>query len=245
MTTCPDDDRLPGSLDNSDFYQGELMATATAPAVTSHSKAKVVFFAAFFAITIFSVYDKDARVFDPGSPIARHFAPAMWFVIVHGSFGAIAMAVAAFQFSNRLRARYLRVHRVLGYAYVTSVAISAPLAVIVALKLSRSPSQFVANCVNSFGWVVTTAIALYCIRTGNITQHRRWMIRSYPWAMAFTFNRFVHIFLPVTRPGNPGFEATLWLSSALAAFLPNIFLEWRAIFPPRTATKALRASQTT
>jgi uncharacterized membrane protein len=219
------------------------MATATAPVVTSRSNAKIVFFATFFALTAIAVYDKDARVFDPSSPIAQHFASAKWFVIVHGCFGAIAMALAAFQFSNRLRARYLRVHRTLGYAYITSVFISAPLAVVVALKLSRSPSQFVANCMNSFGWVVTTAVALYCIRTGNIVQHRRWMIRSYPWAMAFTFNRFVHVLLPVTRAGRPGFEATLWLSSALAAFLPNIFLEWRAIFSHKVMSRTVGAPQ--
>jgi uncharacterized membrane protein len=211
------------------------MATATAPVVTSRSSATFVFFLVFFALTLLGVYDKDARVFDPTSPIAQHFAPAKWVVIVHGFFGTIAMAVAAFQFSSRLRAGYLQVHRLLGYVYVISIFISAPLAVMVALRLSRSPSQFVANCVNSSGWVVTTAIALYCIRTGNIVQHRRWMIRSYPWAMTFTFNRLVHVFLPSTRAGHPGFEATLWLSSALAAFLPNIFLEWRAIFPRKGA----------
>jgi Predicted membrane protein (DUF2306) len=74
-------------------------------------------------------------------------------------------------------------------------------------------------------------IALHCIRTSNIVQHRRWMIRSYPWAMTFTVNRVLNILLPSTHVGHPGFEAKLWLTSALAAFLPNIFLEWRAIFP--------------
>jgi uncharacterized membrane protein len=221
------------------------MATATAPVVTSRSHATLVFFVVFFALTLLGVYDKDARVFDPTSPIAQHFGPVKWYVLVHGFFGAIAMAVAAFQFSNRMRARYPGVHRVLGYAYLTSVVIAAPLAVMVALKLSRSPSQFVANIVNSSGWVVTTAIALYCIRTDNIVQHRRWMIRSYPWAMTFTFNRFVHVFLPSTRAGHPGFEATLWLSSALAAFLPTIFLEWRAIFPIKGVKRAAVPSSRT
>jgi uncharacterized membrane protein len=99
---------------------------------------------------------------------------------VHGFFADIAMAVAAFQFSNRLRARYRRIHRVLGYTYVTSVFVACPFAVLISSKLALSTSQFVANCMNSFGWFVTTLIALYCIRTGNIVQHRRWMIRSYP-----------------------------------------------------------------
>jgi uncharacterized membrane protein len=214
------------------------MATMSAPAVTSHSHAKLFFFLAFFTLTILGVLEKDARVFDPTSPIALHFAPVRWFLAVHGLFGALAMLVAALQFSNRMRARYLRVHRILGYVYVASVFISCPFAVLISSKLARSPSQFVANCMNSFGWIVTTLIALYCIRNGNIVQHRRWMIRSYPWAMTFTFNRATHVFLPSTRAGHPGFEATLWLSSALAAFLPSIFLEWRAIFPRTTARVA-------
>jgi uncharacterized membrane protein len=207
------------------------MATATAPVVNSRSQATFLFFVVFFALTIFSIYYKDARVFDPTSPIAQHFAPARWYVLVHGFFAAIAMGVAAFQFSNRLRARYLPIHRVLGYIYVISVLAATPLAVAVAMKLSVSPSRFVANCVNSSGWLVTTLIALYCVRSGNIAQHRRWMIRSYPWAMTFTFNRFLNVLLPNTRVGNSGFEAKLWLSAVLAAFLPTIFLEWRAIFP--------------
>jgi uncharacterized membrane protein len=214
---------------------GCAMATATAAVVTSRSRATLLFFVVFFAVTVFSIFDKDARVFDPTSPIAQHFAPAKWYVLVHGFFAAIAMAVAAFQFCNRLRARYLPVHRVLGYTYVISVLAATPLAVAVAMRLSLSPSQFVANCVNSSGWAVTTLIALYCVRSGNIVQHRRWMIRSYPWAMTFTFNRFLNVFLRNTRVGHSGFEAKLWLSAALAAFLPNIFLEWHAIFPPRRA----------
>src|SRR5262250_571246 len=202
------------------------MATATAPVVTPRSQVKLVLFVLFFAMTAIAVYDKDARVFDPTSPIARHFGSVKWYVLVHGFFAAIAMAVAAFQFSNRLRARYLPIHRVLGYVYVISVFAATPLAVVVAMKLSASPSRFVANCVNSAGWLVTTLIALYCVRTGNIAQHRRWMIRSYPWAMTFTFNRFLNVLLPNTQVGHPGFEAKLWLSAVLAAFLPNIFLEW-------------------
>src|SRR5215470_3767049 len=73
-------------------------------------------------------------------------------------------------------------------------------------------------------------------------SHRRWMIRSYPWAMTFTANRVLNILMPSTHVGLPGFEAKLWLTSALAAFLPNIFLEWRAIFPRKTVGSATTGS---
>jgi len=64
------------------------MATATAPVVTSRSHATLAFFVVLFALTFLAVYDKDARIFDPTSPIARHFGPVKWYVIVHGFFAA-------------------------------------------------------------------------------------------------------------------------------------------------------------
>ncbi len=93
------------------------MASAVS-AIRSRSKAKLVFFVLFGLATVFVMYMKNARVLDPGSAIAQHYAPAKWYLIAHAFFGATAMLVAAFQFSNRLRARYLKVHRVLGYVYV-------------------------------------------------------------------------------------------------------------------------------
>ena len=212
------------------------MATAIGPALRPRFQAKLVFFVVFFAATIFAAYEKNARILDPTSPIARHFAPATWYLPVHAFFGVSALTVAAFQFSNGLRARYLRMHRMLGYVYVGSVFVSAPFAIVVALKIPKSFSLIAANCMQSFGWVVTTAIALYCIRTGNIIQHRRWMIRSYPFAMVFTAARTIHVLVPVARLGTTGGDAVLWTCSALAAFLPNIFLDWHAIFS-RTRTR--------
>jgi uncharacterized membrane protein YozB (DUF420 family) len=81
----------------------------------------------------------------------------------------------------------------------------------------------------SFGWMITTAIALYCVRHGNVTQHRRWMIRSYPFAMVFTVSRMIIPIPPVFRLGVVGIETAVWITIALAAILPNIFLDWRAI----------------
>src|SRR5690348_13097062 len=107
----------------------------------------------------------------------------------------------------------------------------APFAVVVAVKLS---SIVAPKVVQSLGWIVTTAIALYCVRSGNIVQHRRWMIRSYPFAMVFTVVRAIRPLQPVARLGDAGREMVLWFAIALAAFLPNIFLKWHTILPRRT-----------
>lgn len=222
------------------------MPAATSPAITSRSSArshlKLLFFAAFFALTIFVTYKKNARVLDPMSAIARHYAPAKWFLPVHAIFGILAMGLAAFQFSNRLRARYLRMHRVLGYVYVTSVFISAPFAIVVAFKIPKPVSSVAANCMQSVGWIVCTSIALYCIRTGNIAQHRRWMIRSYPFAMVFTVGRAVALLFPAIQQNPSAGEAVFWIAILLAAFLPTVFLDWPAL-QARGVTRSGRSAQ--
>lgn len=215
---------------------GGIMATIVAPAVRTRSQKKLIFFVVFGLLTIFVTYMKNARVFDPTSEIAQHFAPIKWYVIPHALFGGLAMVLGVFQFSNRLRARYLKTHRTLGYIYVVSVFIAAPLAVPMTFRFG--PSLVAASGVQSFGWMLTTAIALYCVRHRNVAQHRRWMIRSYPFAMVFTVTRMIIPIPAVLRLGVVGVETVVWTVIAMAAILPNVLLEWDAI-TARPMRKAL------
>jgi uncharacterized membrane protein len=204
------------------------MSTVVAPVRGPGSPIKFVFFVIFGFLTLFVVYMKNVHVFDSSSEIAQHFAPVKWYLMVHAFFGGLAMLLGAFQLSNRLRARYLSVHRMLGYLYVTSVFISGPLGIPIAKRIDNL-SLAAASGVQAFGWMATTAIALYCIRRGNVTQHRRWMLRSYPFAMVFTVARLIIPIPPIFKLGFPGIEMVVWSTIALAAFLPNVFLDWRAI----------------
>ena len=94
------------------------MSTATVPARAPGSTPKLVVFIVFALLTIFVTVAKNARIFDSTSEIAQHFAPVKGYLAVHACFGMLALALGAFQFSNRLRARYLKTHRMLGYVYV-------------------------------------------------------------------------------------------------------------------------------
>lgn len=216
------------------------MATAVAPIRRSRSQAKLVGFAIFALATVFVTYMKNARVFDPSSEIAQHFAPIKWYLVPHAFFGALALAMGAFQFSNRLRASHLGLHRFMGYVYITSVFISAPLGYPIAKRIDNV-SLAGASVVQAFGWISTTCIALYCIRRGNIAQHRRWMMRGYPFAMVFTVARLIVPIPPILKMGFPGIEIVVWSTIAAAAFLPSIFLDWQAITVERPATRAAGA----
>ena len=217
-----------------------MPSTTTAPAgirTRRRSQKKLMFFAAFFAVTAFVTYMKNEQIFNPRSDIARHFAPGMVFLIPHAIFAATALVMGAFQFSTRLRSRYTRAHRIMGYIYVTCVMIGAPVAIPLAARVG-TPSLVAASAVQAFGWMLCTGIALYCIRIGNIQQHRRWMIRGYPFAAVFTVARIIIPIPPVMRSGNVGIEIVVWTLIALAAFLPSVILEWHAIVARPATLKA-------
>ena len=199
------------------------VASARVAQPRTRSQAKLIFFVIFFALTAFVTYMKNSQIFHPGSFIAQHFAPGMLYLVPHAIFAGLALVMGAFQFSNRLRARYLKVHRAMGYAYVTCVAIGAPIAIPLAMKVS-TPSLVAASAMQAFGWMLCTGIALYCIRIGNVQQHRRWMIRGYPFAMVFTAARLIIPIPAILRTGFVGIEIVVWTLIALAAFLPSVVL---------------------
>jgi uncharacterized membrane protein len=151
-------------------------------------KTKHVFFAAFGLMTLFVFYLYETPFLDPQSPVWQHVEPVKWLLLPHAVAGTVALLLAPFQFSARLRRRSVRLHRIMGRLYVAGAFVSAPLAVPVAIILGP-PSLVMAATIQSGGWLVTTAVALYAVRRGDIRQHREWMIRSYPFAMVFVIAR--------------------------------------------------------
>jgi uncharacterized membrane protein len=208
-------------------------------------RAKHVFFVAFGLMTLFVFYLYETPFLDARSPVWQHVEPVKWMLLPHAVAGALALLLAPFQFSARLRKRSLRLHRILGRLYVAGVVVSAPLAVPVAIILGP-PSLVMAATIQSGGWLLTTAVALYCVRKGDIRQHQEWMTRSYPFAMVFVVARAVLAVPAVSELGEVGFVSVVWSLIAVACFVPSLVISWRAIFGQRAAPagRAALASKT-
>lgn len=204
-------------------------------------KSKHVFFAVFGLMTLLVFYLYETPFLDSSSPVWQHVEPVKWLLLIHGVAGAVALLLAPFQFSARLRRRGVRLHRVLGRLYVAGAFISAPLAIPVALRLGP-PSLVLAATIQSLGWMLTTAIALYAVRRGDIRQHQEWMTRSYPFAMVFVVARALLAVPAIRELGEPGFVSVVWGCIALACFAPSLVLNWRALFGRRAAPAAARAA---
>ncbi len=190
----------------------------------SRFNAKHALFLVFGLLAAVVIYDRELSLLDGKSFLRQRYAPVPWLIMLHGIPGATALLLGIFQFSNRLRARYLNVHRILGRIYVGSVFIAAPLAVIVGFSLPGDGVLHAADTIQASGWIFTTAVALYCVKTGNIQQHRLWMMRSYPYAMVFILVRATLAIPPLKAGGELTVDVVVWTWIALCGFVPSAYI---------------------
>lgn len=195
----------------------------------------------FGLMSLLVLMRRELTLLDPNSFLRQRYAAIPWLMILHGIPGALALFLGIFQFSDRLRRRFLQLHRVLGRIYVGCVVVSAPFAVMVALALPI-PTLLPASITQASGWVLCTGTALYCVRTGRIQQHREWMIRSYPFAAVFIVVRAIDMIPAIGRTGLVGLEATVWSCVAAACMLPSFVIAWQALAASRRPAKARAAA---
>jgi uncharacterized membrane protein len=218
------------------------VATADVPVRRKSSiQAKHIMFVVYGLLMIVVFVTRDRLLLVADSPLRQRYAPIPGLMFLHGIPGAAALFLGIFQFSSRLRQRHLRVHRLMGRIYVGSVAIAAPVAIAVALSLPV-PTLTMASVIQASAWVLTTATALYCVRTGRIQQHREWMMRSYPFAMVFVVVRAILAIPAVQRAGLTGLAEVVWSVIAVACFLPSFLIEWQHLAASRQAAKARAAT---
>jgi len=192
-------------------------------------QAKHLFFAVFALLTLFVFYVYELPLLDSGSAAWQRIAPVKWLMLPHGVAGALALLLALPQFSERLRRRRPRLHRILGRVYVAGVVVCAPTAIPIAITLGP-PSIVMAAIIQSAGWLLTTALGLYSIRTGDVRQHKEWMIRSYPFAMVFVVARVILAIPAVGAMGEVALVSVVWSCIALACFVPSLVISWGALF---------------
>jgi len=195
----------------------------------------------FGLMTLYVLATRDRTLLDSHSFLRQRYAAIPWLMLAHGIPGALALFLGVFQFSSRLRQRYPKVHRVMGRIYVGCVVISAPVAIAVGLSLPIM-TLLLANVIQAFGWLTTTATALYCVRTGRIQQHREWMMRSYPFAMVFVVVRAILAIPAIARMGQLGIVTAVWSVIATACFLPSFVIAWQALAATRRVVRARSAA---
>jgi hypothetical protein len=194
--------------------------------------AKYVVFSVIAVMCTYVLYHNERFLVEPTNPIWQHYEPFKWWLLPHGVFGAIVILFAPLQFSDRLRQRFTRAHRVMGRLYVIGAFTLAPLGAYIQYYQERmgAPRSFtILAIVDAVMLVSATALALLFAVKRKIALHRQWVTRSYAIALVFIGGRFV---LGVTGWEVLGVEiaqAIIWSCLALSVVLADVSIHWKEI----------------
>jgi len=195
-------------------------------------KTKYVVFTVIALASAYVMFHNERFLVDSSNPAWQHYEPFKWWLLPHGIFGAIVLLFAPLQFSDRLRQRFTKAHRVMGRLYVIGAMGLAPLGAYIQYYQERmgAPRSFtVLGIVDATMLMGVTSLAFLFAFRRKIALHRQWATRSYAVALVFIGARFILGVTGWERLGVEIVQAMIWTCLALAVPLADVSLHWREI----------------
>ena len=195
-------------------------------------KAKYVVFTVIALASAYVMYHNERFLVDSSNPAWQHYEPFKWWLLPHGVCGAIVLLFAPLQFSDRLRQRFTKTHRIMGRLYVIGAMGLAPLGAYIQYYQERmgAPRSFtVLGIVDATMLMGATSLAFLFAFRRKIALHRQWATRSYAIALVFIGARFVLGVTGWERLGVEIVQAMIWSCLALAVPLADVSLHWKEI----------------
>jgi uncharacterized membrane protein len=207
-------------------------------------RPKYLLFALIGLMFLWVLVHSERFLIDPADGEWMHIQSFKWWLLPHAIAGACALILGPMQFSDRLRQRFIGVHRAVGRLYVTGVFIAAPLGVYIQylnepLGFARS---FTIETVFQAGlWMLTTGIAFAFILQGKVQQHRQWMTRSFGTGpLIFLEVRVIFSVFNVSDPHS--IEIVVWACTASSLFVADLVLQVQEILRMRPRTAKVRSA---
>jgi uncharacterized membrane protein len=181
---------------------------------------------------VYVLYHNESFLVRPADPEWAHVASFKWWLLPHALAGCCALLLGPMQFSDRLRRRFLGLHRIVGRFYVAGVFVLAPLGTYIQYfeeRMGGSREFSVAAGVDAALLMITTGIAFAFIRKGKIQQHRQWMTRSFAVALVFLEVRVVGGVTGWENLGDAANTAIVFACVAFSILIADIILQWQEV----------------
>ncbi len=222
------------------------MVTATAPLERSvWQRPKYLVFAFIGLMVAYVLRHNESFLIHQTDPVWQHYQPFKWWLLPHGIAGACALLLGPMQFSDRLRRRFAKLHRVVGRIYVGGVFVAGPLGFYIQFfqeRFGQTRSFSIAGAVDAALWMTTTAIALAFILRGNVNLHRQWMTRSFAVAIVFLEVRVIGGVTGWETLGPKAIETIVWCCLAFAVLSADIVIQWQDLRRTRPALPRSRVA---
>lgn len=204
------------------------MATAAVQARSvSHFRLKYLVFAIVGLMVAYVLWHNESFLVNRADPEWEHIKSFRWYLLPHGLAGACAILLGPLQFSDRLRQRFTKMHRVIGRIYVFGALICAPLGAYIQFYEERmgGPRSFsIAALTDAILLMGITATAFGFILKGKVQQHRQWMTRSFAVALVFVEVRVIGGLTGLDN--NPAaIETIVWTCLAFSVLAGDIALQ--------------------
>ena len=170
-----------------------------------------------------------------------HIKPFQWWLLPHGVAGATALAISPFQFSERLRRRHVKLHRILGRIYIGAICIAAPIAIYIGNNWDESRASTVEGWAQGGGWLMCALLAFVYAVKRNIPRHRQWVARSYGFTFVFILARAPHI-VSFHWKDSAEFATYRWFLVFAALTVPDLIMQWNELFRPAAKREPTPAS---
>ena len=215
------------------------MATSSMPLQPASWLRPKYFLFGFIGLMMAYVLVHNERfLIDSNHPEWTHISSFKWYLLPHGIMGACALLLGPMQFSDRLRQRFAKFHRVVGRFYVAGVFIGAPLGFYIQYyeeRIGGTRSFSFAAFTDAAIWMLTTAIAIYFILNGKVQLHRQWMTRSFAVAIVFLEVRVVLGVTGLEKLGDSVAETVVWMCVAFSLLFADVVLQWQDLRRSRPA----------
>jgi uncharacterized membrane protein len=186
---------------------------------------------AIIPLTLFSVnYITQAMEYFSGSEShLAGFWNVRWWLYPHILGGVVALIIGPFQFVSKLGDSFHRLHKKLGYGYVSGILISSICSIYLALThaFELHWTWSFSLLFLAFVWIVTTAMAVFTIRQKLVIDHQKWMVRSYLVTLAFVTHRWL-VDLPfLVEMGNfiERAPTTIWVAWSVPLLLCEVIFQ--------------------
>jgi uncharacterized membrane protein len=175
----------------------------------------------------------------PRDPVWHHYEPFKWWLLGHGVAGFCALLLVPLQFSDRLRQRYTKMHRVVGRIYIAGAFIAGSLGIYIKFfgeRLGDTRSFTMAAVSHGGLWMLTSGIALALILQGKVQQHRQWMTRSIVVGPGVFLGARVILGLTGLESHGPAtVETVVWMCVVFSVPLADIVLQCQELLRSRAA----------
>ena len=203
-------------------------------------RPKYLLFAAIGLMLAYVIPHDESFLVHSKDPVWQHYEPFKWWLLPHGIAGACALLLGPMQFSDRLRNRFRKLHRVIGRIYVAGVFVAAPLGFYIQYFDERTgdPRSFsIAAAVDAALWMMTTGIASVFIFKGQVQEHRQWMTRSFAVALVFLEGRVIGGVTGWDALDIRVTETIVWCCLAFSVLSADLVLQWQQLRPSRSMVR--------